>query len=230
MIGVFTLSYRGKEVQLPPSVERLVAYVALREPPTTRPRIAGTLWWAAPEANAMANLRSALWRLGRPGLPVLRAVGDHLSLSPDVAVDLREVSRTAHEVIDDPTAIDEVGIDRLASEGELLDQWSDDWVLVEREHFRLLRASALERLAKALAEVGRFARAVESALAAIAAEPLRETAHRVLIEIHLAQGNRAEALGQYEVYRRLMSDELDLEPSPEVSSLVATLSPVRGRS
>ena len=223
VIGSFDLSWHGTTVPLPPSVERLVAYVALHEGHSTRPRVAGTLWSAVPEERAMANLRSALWRLGRQGLPVLCSVGDRLSLAPEVTVDLREVSRAAHHVIDHGRMADDAGIDVLASYDDLLGEWYDDWVLIEREHFRLLRLSALERMAHCLAGDGRFGRAVEIALAAVAAEPLRETAHRALIEIHLAEGNRPEALRQFDVYRRLMRDELDLEPSLEMAALVAPL-------
>jgi Bacterial transcriptional activator domain. len=60
-------------------------------------------------------------------------------------------------------------------------------------------------------------------LAAVSGEPLRESAHRQLIEVHLAEGNRVEALRQYEAYRQLMRDELGLGPSPHIVNLVTAI-------
>jgi DNA-binding SARP family transcriptional activator len=44
-------------------------------------------------------------------------------------------------------------------------------------------------------------------------EPLCETAHRALIETHLAEDNWSEAYRQFQQHRRLLRDELDVEPS-----------------
>jgi DNA-binding SARP family transcriptional activator len=229
MLGSFDLRVRGEPVALSPSVERVVAYVALHDGPATRPNVAGNLWLDVPEDRAMANLRSALWRLRRPGFALLETRGDSLALSADTCVDTRDLLETARglldppEAIDDPLAIDPASINRLASGTDLLGDWYDDWVLVEREHLRQIRLQALERLAVDLARRGLFGRATETALAAVATEPLRESAHRALISVHLAQGNRSEAIRQYALYRRLMREELDLEPSPQMDDLIGVV-------
>jgi DNA-binding SARP family transcriptional activator len=57
----------------------------------------------------------------------------------------------------------------------------------------------------------------------VAAEPLRESAHRALIRIHLAEGNPAEAIRQYRLYRRLAFDGLGITPSAEMVRLVEPL-------
>jgi DNA-binding SARP family transcriptional activator len=41
--------------------------------------------------------------------------------------------------------------------------------------------------------------------------------------VHLAEGNPAEALRQYESYRRLVRDELGLAPTGEIRALVVRL-------
>ena len=94
-------------------------------------------------------------------------------------------------------------------------------MLVERERLRQLRIHALEQLATFLSELGRHAEALEAALAAVTAEPLRETAQRALIIVHLAEGNASEALRQYESYRRLLLENLGVEPSPTLQKLIA---------
>src|SRR2546428_362006 len=79
----------------------------------------------------------------------------------------------------------------------------------------------LEALCVGCTEEGRAAAAIAAGLAAVAAEPLRESSHRVLVEAHLSEGNQAEALRQYLHYRDLLRDNLGVEPSPRITSLVA---------
>ena len=84
-------------------------------------------------------------------------------------------------------------------------------LIIERERFHQLRLRALECICEALTAKGDYAGALEAALAAIAAEPLRESAHRALIGVHLAEGNRAEAVRQF----GLRSDSArGIEPFP----------------
>src|SRR4029077_16722902 len=96
---------------------------------------------------------------------------------------------------------------------ELLPDWYADWVLIETAEWRQLRLHALEAMADHLAAEGRWAEAIAAAQAAIRGEPLRETSHAALIRVFLAEGNQAEALGQFERYRTLLNTELSLEPT-----------------
>jgi hypothetical protein len=57
------------------------------------------------------------------------------------------------------------------------------------------------------------AAALMAALAALRTEPLRETAWRLVVGIHLAQGNLGAGRQAYEEYRALLWDELRVEPS-----------------
>jgi DNA-binding SARP family transcriptional activator len=70
---------------------------------------------------------------------------------------------------------------------------------------------------------GRFAEAVEAGLAAVDGEPLRESAHRALIAVYLAEGNPGEALRQYRFFRQLLDEQLGLEPSQLMADLVEAL-------
>ena len=73
----------------------------------------------------------------------------------------------------------------------------------------------------ATADRGRpLRRGDEAALAVIATDPLRESAHRALIRVHLAEGNIGEALRQYAFFRRLSTQLLGLDPSPEMEQLI----------
>ena len=104
--------------------------------------------------------------------------------------------------------------------GDLLPDWCDDWVLDEREGLRQTRLHTLETLARRLGASGRHADAIQAALVAIRLEPLRETAHRSLIEIHLTEGNWSEACRQFQRYRKLLREELGVEPSDSMRLLL----------
>jgi DNA-binding SARP family transcriptional activator len=94
---------------------------------------------------------------------------------------------------------------------------------VERERFRQLRLHALESLCESLAAAGEYGAAVDAGMACIAAEPLRESAHRALIGVHIAAGNRNEALREYRLYCALMRNELGLRPSARMERVARSL-------
>jgi DNA-binding SARP family transcriptional activator len=57
----------------------------------------------------------------------------------------------------------------------------------------------------------------------VKAGPLRESAHRTVLPVHLAEGNLAEALRAYERFRAMLADELELQPSAQMARLVADI-------
>lgn len=226
LLDAFELTCDGVPVQLQQSAQRLLAFLALHPRPVQRGYIAGALWPDTPEERAHASLRSALWRLRRVGQPLTEGSNGRLALGSSVQVDVRELVDLAHAVLDerrDPLA--SAASDLIALSGDLLPDCYDDWVSVEREHVRQLRLHALEVLCDALTDAGRYAAASEAALAVIATDPLRESAHRALIRVHLAEGNLAEALRQYAFFRRLSEQELGLTPSPEMEHLIGPVTP-----
>jgi DNA-binding SARP family transcriptional activator len=227
LLDVFELRFGGETIPLPPSAQRLLALLALHERPLLRPFVAGTLWPETPEDRASANLRSSLWRLNRPGGRVVEATNLQLTLARDVRVDVRETIALAHRLLtgkDGPDGGDlTVDLGRSGLTGELLPDWYDDWVLIERERLRQLNLHALEALGSRQLAANRLGEALETALAAIAMEPLRESAHRLLIDVHLAEGNASEALRQFEFCRRILREQLGLAPSPQLQHLIADL-------
>ena len=141
-------------------------------------------------------------------------------LSPGVAVDWQEMRALYREVLGG-SASPHIGLlDLLQVSGELLPDWYEDWVLVERERFRQLRLHALEILSIRFTELGLFWAALEAGLAAVAGEPLRESAHRTVVIAHLAEGNRLDAEHQFNLYRDLLRRELGIEPSASFTHLL----------
>jgi DNA-binding SARP family transcriptional activator len=220
----------GREVvPLISSAQRLVAFLALQARPLGRSYVAEILWPETTSIRANANLRSSLWRAQRSCGRLINVSSQCLTLARGVVVDFHVATAHAHRLLTGEHPCEEdIGADLRADlSADLLLDWYDDWVLVERERYHQLRLHALEVICARLTTAGRYGEAIDAGLAAIRAEPLRESAHRALIEAYLAEGNRWEAVRQYEQCRRLLLDELGLEPSAALLDLVpAASSPV----
>jgi len=213
----------GEPVYLPLSAQRVLAFLALQIRPVRRLYVAGALWLEVNEQRANASLRTALWRLAQTVCHVVEATPTHLALADDVEVDVVAARRMAESVIAGASSSDLDRSGLLCHAGEILPGWYDDWVLIEREHFRQLRLHALESICEQLTVAGRFGEAAEAGAAAVKAEPLRESSHRLLIKAFLAEGNRVEALRQYEQFRELLDRQLGLAPSPLMDDLMAAV-------
>jgi DNA-binding SARP family transcriptional activator len=220
-LNAFELRLDGRRVEVPLSAQRLLAFVALHEGPLQRLYVANTLWIDASEERAGASLRSSLWRLNQRGSKLVETSASHLRLAPDVEVDLRRTLELAHRLLDRTATAEDLATAEAALGAELLPDWYDEWLQFERERYRQVRLHALEALAEELVAAGRLGRALEAALAAVRSEPLRESAHRTLIRVHLAEDNRVEALRQFEICRGLLREGLGVEPSRQLAELLA---------
>jgi DNA-binding SARP family transcriptional activator len=219
LLRAFELVCDERAIPLPMSAQRVVAFVALHRHPLQRPYVAGSLWLDTPEERAQANLRSALWRLQRSDRRLVEANGSRLRLGADVEVDLREAEASARRALEDGFS-ETLELELSVLDGDLLPDWYDEWVLLERERFRQLRLRALDALCERLTHVGRLREALEAGHAAVAADPLRESAHRALVRVHLAEGNAAEAIRQYRLFRRLLREQLGIAPSENMEELI----------
>jgi DNA-binding SARP family transcriptional activator len=209
-------------VDLPRGVQRLIAYLGLSYRPA-RSAVAGELWPNASEAQAHSSLRSALWRLQKAAPGLVETSCGALALTRSVRVDVRELSSWAREVLDPQVGVEGVMPLDVGQAGELLPGWYDDWVLLERERLRQLRMHTLDAWADKLSRAGRYGEAVQAAHAAVRADPLRETAHRALVRIYLAEGNLAEALRTYESFRAVLLEEMGIAPTARMEALVCDL-------
>ena len=100
-------------------------------------------------------------------------------------------------------------------------------VVEERDRLRHLRLLALETACTELVAANRFTEALVAGTAAVAGDPLRESATRALIAAHGATGNVAEALRRYEAYRSSLAETLELTPSPHMTELIHSIVPGR---
>lgn len=214
---------QGRHVlRLSGPVERLVGLLAIRRKPVARAQAAFTLWAESNEQRAAGSLRSALWSLRRSGHELVDAAGDTLQLVPGAYVDVYAAQRAAERLLrGDDVVLDEGVLQSLR--GQLLPEWYEDWVIAERRRFDEIRVQALEALCIRHRAEGRVKLAALAGQAAVDAEPLRESCRRALMLAHVADGNLADALGQYLEFSHLIRTELGLAPSSQIEELVHSL-------
>jgi DNA-binding SARP family transcriptional activator len=218
--GPFVIK-NGRRLEIPEGSKRLLVFVTLNGARISRRFAAGTLWPCGDDERAAGNLRSALWRLRESGVDVLHANKYTLYLDPDASVDIIQLSRWATRIIDGSAHVSDLLTHNINTEAlGLLPGWYDDWVIFERERLRQRLLHAMESLVRRLISRDLFADAVEVAITAVGAEPLRESAQRVLIEAFLAEGNFVEARRAYVAYGEMLAAELDVSPSEELAQMV----------
>jgi DNA-binding SARP family transcriptional activator len=223
LMGRFALRRGDREFAVAASGQRLIALLALRNRRLGRLAVARTLWPDYPGERSAAVLRTALWRVNRSSGRLIRATPSFLSLEASVEVDVHHLAAFAGRLSQTAVPGRDADLSSLSAAElacDLLPGWYDDWVQDERERLLRTRLSALENLARKLSASGRHADAIQAALAAIRLEPLRESAHQTLIEMHLAEGNRSEAWRQFRRCRRLLWEELGIDPPESMRRLL----------
>lgn len=221
LMNGFELSVRGAAVALPRHGQRVLAYLAVTQREQPRQALAGRLWGDVPQTRSNASLRTALWHIRRAHPDLVRTTRDLVRLNGKVEVDLHRIVEQAEWLLSDEPGLREADAAVGALEADLLPDWDEDWLLIERERLRQLRLHALEALSSRLLAAGRLAHAIQSAHAAVAAEPLRESAWATLIEAHLQEGNLGEAARELDRFSVLLWSELRARPSADLARRVA---------
>jgi class 3 adenylate cyclase/DNA-binding SARP family transcriptional activator len=224
------------EQSLPGRQGRLVfAYLVLeRRQPTSRPQLAELLWpnepppaWETGLSAVVSKLRSALNRVGLDGADILRSgLGCHqLQLPGDTWVDVEaaydglhraEVAqrsgnlREAHGWAELPAHI----ANRPFLPGE-----DAPWIDNVRSHLREMRIRALHCHAVTWAAGDDTDLAIRAAEQAIELDPFREVSWQHLMRASFSLGNRAEALRAYERLRKLLAEEMGINPSPQTEAV-----------
>jgi DNA-binding SARP family transcriptional activator len=221
LLGGPYVMLNGVRLEIPDGSKRLLAFIALSSGRVDRRYAAGSLWPVGNDERAAGNLRSALWRLKCAGIDILESDKCSLMLRSGTVVDVSILCEWAARLVDgSATRADLCAVNWRNDVMDLLPGWYDDWVIFERERIRQRFLHALEMLSRRLIMAGRCAEAVEAAISAVGADPLRESANSVLIEAHLAEGNLVEGRRAFERYRDIIRRELGVEPGRELASMV----------
>lgn len=227
LLGAWRLRCGSTTVTVATREQRLIACVGLLGC-RHRSFLAGLLWPKSSDTQAAGNLRTTVWCISHAFPHLLRAGPDTLELSDSVLVDVAALQQHVAKMHTEPQAqLPGSYLDHL-SNAELLPGWYDDWVVFEQERLRQMRLNALEHMARQHLAAGEPDHAVIAALSAASIEPLRESTHFLLVQAHLAAGNRAAAVRAYAMFASRLDSELGVLPSTQLRELVSQFRPYCG--
>ena len=194
----------------------LLAILALRTGRAVpRDTLGGMLWPEREEEQALYNLRRSLTRLKS----ALGSQGDSI----------QQVKPRSLVFAGPPDCVDALNFDRLAASGEpcllreavrlcagpLLQNCYEEWAQSERLPREFAYQKALETLATDALTRGDWLEAEKVCRLHIAANPLQEQAHRLLMQALAKSGNHAAATQAYRDLRVRLREEINAEPDPE---------------
>lgn len=217
-----------------PLVQAALAFLVLhRRAAVPASVVAEALWpdgvpptWDASLRNAATRVRRALRTADHDGGGTVetRQGALRMALPPAATVDIEELAGLLIEARSD---LDAGAVDDARRRGALAIELASQPLLpqIDGEWANAARRAHEQQLVVAL-EIGAIASVATDPLAAIdlaerllAIDPYREHAHRVLMQAHHANGERAAALAAYERARQLLATELGVEPSAETEAV-----------
>lgn len=249
LLGAFQVTLDGEPLEgiRSDKTRALLAYLAVEDDrPHSRQALATLLWGEHSDGAARASLRSSLSNLRQRLVrqiapdgdsPVLDITRHNVSFNANPGtwwLDVAEFDAlmdACHAHSHQDLAHCPVCIARLERAVELYQSdflsglalpdspAFDEWRVVQQERYHQRMLVALEALAAHYVAAGNLTKAQGYARQQLALEPWREEAHRQLMRALALDGQRSVALAQYESCRRVLADELGVEPTPETEAL-----------
>ncbi|MEU1864525.1 AfsR/SARP family transcriptional regulator [Streptomyces gardneri] len=209
-----------------PQQRALLAALLLRGGRTaTASELIDALWGEEPPSQALAAVRTYASRLRKaldPKVLVSESGGYALRTKALDLLTAQELAAGAEKL---RASGDRAGARaRLAEalalwDGEVLASVPGPYAETQRTRLEEWRLTLLETRLDIDLEVGAHAEAVSELTALTAAHPLRERLRELLMLALYRGGRQAEALAVYADTRRLLADELGVDPTPELSRL-----------
>jgi len=219
----------GVEVELGSPQQRAILGILLLRGgvPVSPDQLIAAVWGATAPRAAVGMVRSYVSRLRRAlGDTVIESVGGGYALPAGPAtVDHADfqhrlgAAREARHAGDRVTEAAELRTALARWQGTPLAGIRGDYAEYERERLRQARLGAIEDLAAADIELGRHVEAAADLASVVVEEPLRERPRELLMLALYRSGRQAEALAGYRETRRLLAEQLGIDPGPELGEL-----------
>ncbi|MET7668969.1 AfsR/SARP family transcriptional regulator [Micromonospora luteifusca] len=228
-------SSAGERLALGPPMQVRLLAILLSQPGTSWSidQLVDELWQGRPPKTAAGNVKTYVWALRR------------LLRSPGVSDPAILAEATGYRLVLDAQALDSLTFDDLAQRGYHAlrqDLWSDAlrafeaalalWrgepfaglpgrgvLLSVRARLEEQRSSLLEEVADLHLRAGRHNELIEPLRTQIDGDPLRERPWGQLMVALARAGRRADALATYRQLHRQLSDEVGVEPGPDLQQL-----------
>jgi DNA-binding SARP family transcriptional activator len=233
LLGPLEVRRGGTELSIPAGQQRvLLAALLLRAGrPAEVDELGEMLWGDAPPASVRMSLQNCVMRLrrslGSDGAQIIvTEPGGYLIRADPVGLDVTRfeaalaAGRAAARAGSWPEAAAALAAGLELWRGEPLSGVESE-ALTAREVPRLaeLRLQATEARIDADLHLGRHPDVIVELRQLIAAEPLRERLHALLMTALYRDGQQASALAAYQAARGVLVDELGAEPGPELQRL-----------
>src|SRR3954454_7210522 len=232
LLGTLAANLDGRPVDLGGPRQRAVLALLLvaRGAAVSVDRLIEDLWQGEAPQRATASLQvyvSNLRRALEPGRPPRAPARVLVSAPPGYAIRLDDdaVDAWRFENLVRAAADATSPFDAIATLEEALRLWrgaayaefaADPWAAPEATRLEDLRWVARERLVDARIRAGRPAEAVVEAEALVRDAELREEGWRLLALAQYLAGRQADSLATLRRARRLLSDELGIDPGPRL--------------
>ncbi|HEY0601538.1 MAG TPA: BTAD domain-containing putative transcriptional regulator [Herpetosiphonaceae bacterium] len=211
----------------------LLIYLACTNGSQRREALADLLWADCSQQQALSNLRTALVHLRDRVGDCLHSSHGYLSLSPQRVcwVDAVELQRQLAGLLAQSGPLSGADAEQLEQtlqlyQGDFLAgfhlqnaPYFEEWALVEGERMRRMVIEGYQRLVACYLARGEYKAGLRCVDRWIALDRLDEIGHSQRICLLAADGQRAAALAQYEICRRILRSELGVEPAEQTMLL-----------
>lgn len=205
--------------------QALLFYLAASGRPQTRLALAGLLWPDKREADALANLRQALYHLRNILTDYLEINRLTVALNPALPCQVDVVLFEKEIAAANPLPVRQAALERYTGDflaGFYVEEAEpfDAWAVVTRERLHLLATETLHQLVADFVSQQEIALGLRYVNQWLTLEPWREEAHRYKIQCLAWSGQMQAALAHYERCCQLLAEELGVAPSAQTVALV----------
>ncbi|MBI9049760.1 MAG: AAA family ATPase [Anaerolineaceae bacterium] len=228
LFGTLTIIANEKNLPLPASIpaRKLLVYLLLFASRShTRNKLIGIFWPDLSEDRARKALSQAIWHIRRIYTDLVISKGETIGLSPEIEISIDTqtfiqltqpwINITPLPAEGKTTLMDAVNL----YHGDLLEGYYEDWILIEREEFRIQYHQTLEKLLQVEKSSENYSLALDYGLKLLQFDPLQESIHQEIMRLYYLLGRPEAALHQFESCCQILRTELELEPEPETIEL-----------
>lgn len=217
--------------------DALLIYLCCNRRKHSREVLADMLWDERSQRQAMSNFRVVLTNLRKQLSPYLIINRETISLNFDAPIRCDATAFEEHlkrihaagggkPVISAENARDIEQAVQLY-QGEFLQgfylrdsQEFSAWLDQERERFHRLAIDAMQMFVDFQLGSGQVQAGIEQCTRVLVLDPLNELAQQQMMQLLVWGGRRTEAIKQFEIFRKHLWDEFEVEPSQETTALL----------
>lgn len=233
LLGHFSVTWEGRPVRSFESgkARALLCYLVMEKRPLHREHLAGLFWGELSERRARGNLSRVLTNLRKlaPGYLLSDRYTVQFDTSHlywlDVAAFENHYRIVARDWVAD-TAFDDLTAAAELYRGGFLEAFYlrgcpifEEWVMIQREQLRGMALRVLDELIARHLRRGEFALGIGYARRSLVIEPWREGTYRQMMLLLALQGERDQALRQYETCCRILDRDLNVAPTVRTQEL-----------